>query len=253
MNGPGVIPDVPAPPGAPSGLTVDGGRPGLRLLRTDLHDPSQRTAVERTLTAIPGVLNARVVPGYERPVDEVHVLTSLDKAAKQAVRDVQTTLMARYGISTDHRVISVVRLDEDLAGSTAPRVAIDSVAVRRGDLEVRAEVVLRDGDDTLLGSRPVESADDHDEGDAGRLRAVADATLDAVRPLLDRVTSVDLEACTILPVHDRRVAVALVSFRTPRGHHTVSGSALVRGTETDAVARAVLDALNRSIEDANAR
>jgi hypothetical protein len=216
--------------------------------RTDLHDPSQRAAVEEALGTVPGVLGARVVPGFERQVDELHVLTSLDKAPKQAVRDVQTVLMARFGVPTDHRVISVVQLDEQrIGGAAASRVTIDHVAVTHAGLEVRAEVALRDGDTELVGVGEGPSTP------AGRHRAVGRATLDAVRTLLGEGHIVELEGTDVTEVLGRRVAVTLVQFRAARGEHTVAGSALVRDATADAVARSVLDALNRTIGEAASR
>lgn len=215
--------------------------------RTDLHDPVQRREVEEALTTVPGVLGARLVPGYERPVDELHVLTSLDKSPKQAVRDLQTLLMARFGVATDHRVISVVQLDEGAVTSgAAQRIVIDRVAVTLAGQEVRTEVHLRDGDATLSG------AGDGPSTPLGQRAAVASATLAALAPLLDDRTRIDLEGCDVADVLGKRVAVALIGFRTGRGQHTVAGSALVRDAEPDAIARAVLDALNRTLEDAPA-
>ena len=46
------------------------------------------------------------------------------------------------------------------------------------------------------------------------------------------------------------IAVCLLQVRTERETITLTGSALVREVETDAVARAVLDALNRTIGEA---
>lgn len=215
-------------------------------VRTDLHDPRQRTGVERAVATVPGVLGARIVPGFERQVDELHVLTSLDKAPKQAVRDVQTVLMARFGVPTDHRVISVVQLDEQSVGGPATsRVTIDRVAVTHAGLEVRAEVALRDGDDELVGTG------DGPSTPAGQHRAVGRATLDAVRPLLGEGHVVELEGTDVIEMLGRGVALSLVQFRTARGEHTVAGSALVRDASADAVARSVLDALNRSIGEAS--
>ena len=82
-----------------------------RASASDLHDPRQREEVERELCQVPGVVGARLVPGFEREVDELHVLTTLARAPKQTVRDVQTLLMARFGVTTDHRVVSVVQID----------------------------------------------------------------------------------------------------------------------------------------------
>lgn len=212
--------------------------------RTDLHDPAQRRDVEEALTTVPGVLGARLVPGFERPVDELHVLTTLDKSPKQAVRDLQTLLMARFGVATDHRVISVVQLDEQAVGpAAAQRIVIDRVAVTLAGQEVRAEVHLRDGD------APLEGSADGPSTQLGQRVAVATATLAALAPLLDDRTRIDLEGCDVADVLGRRVAIALIGFRTGRGQHTVAGSALIRDAEPDAVARAVLDALNRTLED----
>jgi hypothetical protein len=196
---------------------------------------------------VPGVLGARLVAGFERAVDELHVLTSLDKSPKQAVRDTQTVLMARFGIPTDHRVISVVQLDEQTIGGVAgTRIVVDQVAVVHAGLEVRAEVVLRDGDEEFTGTASGSASP------TGRRRAVAQATLDAIRPVLASDGIVELEGTDVTDIVGRPVAISLVVVRTERGAHTVAGSALVRDAEADAVARSVLDSLNRSITEATA-
>jgi hypothetical protein len=215
-----------------------------RPTHTDLHDPRVRAEVEGALISIPGVMGARVVPGFDRQVDELHVLTKLDKQAKQAVRDVQTVLMARYGVPTDHRVISVVQLDEAArpVGSTH-RVVIDRVAVAQSGMRATIEVVLRDGEDELVGH--IECA----SSSGARIRGVAQATLDATRPLVGEGLVVELEGADVTAVLGRRLAVTLVHLRDRRSEQTLAGSALVRDDEADAIARSVLDALNRTIED----
>lgn len=211
--------------------------------RVDLHDPDVRMVVETALAAIPGIIGARIVAGFDREVDEVHVLASLDKSPKHAVRDVQTLLMARFGVTTDHRVISVVRLDEQRVGPTLARTVIERVTFAQAGLEVTAEVVLRDGDSCLTGTaQETVSA-------AGQLRAVAAATLDAARQLVQGDARIDLEGVETLEVGHVRIGVCLLRVRTRRDEVTLSGSALVRETEVDAVARAVLDGLNRVLSN----
>lgn len=209
--------------------------------RVDLHDPRARAEVERAVCSVPGVVGARLVAGFERRVDELHVLTTLDKQPKQAVRDVQTVLMARFGVPTDHRVISVVQLDERDGLPDTSRVVIDRVAVTQSGLTVSAEVVLRDGDDEHHGRAEASSSS------SGRPRAIGQATLDAVRPLLDGRGLLELEGIDLVDVLGRRLAIALVHLRTDRSELTLTGSALVRDADPDAIARAVLDALNRTI------
>jgi hypothetical protein len=211
---------------------------------TDLHDPAQRAAVERSLCAMPGVLGARLVPGFDRQVDELHVLTALDRAPKQTVRDVQTLLMARYGIPTDHRVVSVVQLDEHTTIAATSRVLIERVSSTRSGLTLTAEVTLLDGDERYVGVA------DASASPLGLQRAVAGATLDAAGELIGDECRVDLEGIAVDNSLGQAIAVCLLQVRTERETLTLTGSALVREVEADAIARAVLDALNRTIGEA---
>lgn len=212
----------------------------------DLHDPATRAEVENAITAVPGVLAARLVPGFEREVDELHVLTTLEKGPKHTVRDVQSMLMARFGVTTDHRVISVVQLDEDddREPPHARRVLISSVTVTQQGLTSAVEVVITDGERELVG---------HAEGPssaAGRRRATGRATLAAITPLLGRSRMVELEGVDVAEVLGHRVAISVVHFHTVRGESTVCGSAMVRGDEAEAIARSLLDAVNRVLDPA---
>ncbi len=210
---------------------------------TDLHDPEQRARAERALSAIPGVLAARLVPGYERNIDELHVLTGLDRSPKQTVRDVQTLLMARFGVSTDHRVISVVQLDEGHGLPVSSRVSIERIATSASGRSSHAEVVLRDVDLTATGSV------DGSATPSGRARAVATATLQAVAELLQDGPELELDGVELVTIASHQVAVATVQVVDARSSTTLTGSALVRDASADAIARAVLDALNRVLSE----
>jgi len=101
-------------------------------------------------------------------------------------------------------------------------------------------VTLAFGGDVFIGSASGSSAI------ASRPRLVARATLDALGELLG--TPADIEHSTVLPVGSRSVAVSVLQVQVPRtGEQVLSGSAVVRGDESDAVARSVLDALNRRL------
>ncbi len=212
--------------------------------RTDLHDPRQRLEVERSISRIPGMLGARLVPGFDRQVDELHVLTSVDKTPKQAVRDVQTVLMARFGVPTDHRVISIVALDERTTIAATSRVVIERVGLTQVGLGVTAEVVLVDGEERFIGTAEASASA------KGRARAVADATLAAAADLIGDDCRVDLDGIDLAEVVGQRVAVCVLQVRAAREEVTLAGSALVRDAEPDAIARSVLDALNRTISEA---
>jgi len=59
---------------------------------------------------------------------------------------------------------------------------------------------------------------------------------------------VEVDSSDVVEAGNRKVAVTVLTVVAPRqGEEVVSGSAMVRADEADAVARSVLDALNRRL------
>jgi hypothetical protein len=200
--------------------------------------------IEAALCQIPDIRAVRILSDEEGHASEVHVLATRDKAPKQLARDIQSLAMAQFGVDLDHRVISIVQFDDpdSVCSKPSPRPAIGSLVVEKHGLKVRVRVGLSTNGTEQLG---------HSEGPAsvqGRLRATARATLGAVSELLpDWNAASDVEHVEVIPVGRHRIAVALISLLTLDGEATVSGSAVVRNSEDDAVVRAVLDAVNRRL------
>lgn len=207
----------------------------------DLHDPATRGRVEQDLVGIEGVLSSRIVPGFGRAVDELHVVASRERDVKSLVRDLQSLLMARFGIPTDHRVISVVQLDERDQPTGESRVVISEVSVSHHGAAVTAEVTVE-----RVGNEYVGTADGPASA-AGRRRATGRAALEALRPLLEDDQAIEVEGVEVAQVLGREVALCLVHLHSRSGEATAVGSALVTRDESDAIARAVLDALNRTL------
>jgi hypothetical protein len=140
----------------------------------------------------------------------------------------------------------VMLLPEALAAEAAPdeepapRPAIASIMVRTSNGESEATVSVGAGGHMFEG-RVVGPA-----GATHRPRLVAQATLAAVSDLLGQAA--EIESAQLIAAGSRSVAVTVLTIQTPRiGEQVMSGSALVRGDDADAVARSVLDALNRRI------
>ena len=209
------------------------------------------TDLERELCRLPEVNAARIVTDQVgRPV-EVHILASPAKHAKQVARDVQSVAMASFGLDLDRRIISVVQLEggqldaaASAPGSTAagPRVVIGGISSEQNGLRTLVRVTLQRGETEGAGFAEGSIAA------SARPRLVAQATLDALRQLLPAAECADVELATVVRIGIREVALASMVFVIPPHEDVVSGSALVRGAnETEAVARAVLDATNRRL------
>ncbi len=225
------------PPGAVINLAeqADGSS------RIDLHDPRQRAAVEGALAELPGLQAVRIVAGYDRAVDEVHVVATPERPPKVVVRDVQSLLMARFNVPTDHRVISVVQVGSELGRETLHRAVLNQVATTQHNLSARVTVTLSEDDADFSAT------EDGPASGPGRLRATARAALAAARPMLavDRMT--EIEGAVVEEILGQRLAIVFVHVHAQSGDYTLSGCALVHGDELDAVARAVLDAVNREM------
>lgn len=83
---------------------------------------------------------------------------------------------------------------------------------------------------------------------AGTRRAVATATLRAVRALLPHPVHLELEHVELSVSGQEPVALVHLSLVEPDGVQRLSGSAIVRNDESHAIVRACLDALNRRVE-----
>ncbi len=187
--------------------------PSLRLL-PDL---------EESIRQIPGVRAVSVVTDAQAQPTEVHVLAAPGKPAKQVVRDVQSLAMAQFDIDLDHRIVSVVQIeDEPSAGTEAAtlidiseagpapaeeileeieaqaRPMISEIGVRSTGSEIEVEVRLELDGDTFVGIERGAAAA------SARPRLVAAATLSALDELLGLPAAVESSAVVDTGTHPLR-------------------------------------------------
>ena len=202
--------------------------------------------LEEELCRLGGVLAVRIVGDrIGRPI-EVHVLSDNSKPPKQTVRDIRSVAQTVFGLELDHRIVSVAQFDQSDADEALPdplrpetRVRVASVRFDSEGTLATAQVVLAVGDREQSG---------YSEGSVaalGRPQLVAAATLAALRQLEAAADAVHLSAADVTRVGKNRIAVVTVVLVEPPLELPMSGSAVVRRDRDDAVARALLDAVNR--------
>ncbi|MCA1735312.1 MAG: hypothetical protein LC739_04130 [Actinobacteria bacterium] len=196
---------------------------------------------EERLRRLPGVEAARVIIDGDS-VTEVHIVSSLDKAPKQVVRDVQTLAQAAYSLALDRRVVSVVQLPESALSEGDRPVVVDVLELMDG-AHTKVSVTLAWQGESLVGM--VEGA----AGEASRHRLIAEATVAALRQALQQDTAFGVTSIDLVTLGGRRIAVAQVVIVSDGNERLMVGSALVNGDPGRAIVRAVLDALNRHIPE----
>jgi hypothetical protein len=213
----------------------------------DAGDLPDLLAIERELCRLPDVQVARLVADDAGRIVEAHIIATQGKHPKQIVRDVQSVALAEFGLEIDRRVVSVVQLGDgdfsvpvdDAAGF---RPSIVSIQAETNGLRSLVRVTLGNDSGEAVGTASGSVAT------SARHRLVANATVDALRRLDPAAECLDVEHAQVVRVGASDVAVVTIVFVAPPAEQVVSGSAIVRANhDSDAVARAVLDATNRRL------
>ena len=216
---------------------------------------------EELLASLPGVISARIMSGDAGTISEIHVLTTLDVAPKQTVRNIESALIAHLGVRVDHRKISVATTVEAPKGSThgwlhaAPRDAappaeesaaasrrlyFEDVGVQRSQTRgVTCRVTLRKGEASFTGEA------EGMEHERARIELAARATLAAIAEAEGLTGLLALEGVRNVSAFDREFAFVAVTARLQRLTALLTGTCEIRESLETAGALAVLDATNR--------
>lgn len=195
---------------------------------------------EEAIRCIRDVMAARVVADERGVINEIHVLAGAGRGPKQIVRDIESTLMAQYGLPVDHKRISVAQVEQAspmVWGSSRLRLLGVKHVVEATRVEAEVRVQFYDVVHTGRASGPASSVN--------RLRVVAEATLGAVAEYFNSTYQLSADDVVIIDLRSRRVVLSMIALLTPEGEEIMTGSSLVKGNDAYAVARSVLDALNR--------
>jgi hypothetical protein len=207
--------------------------------------------MERALCRIPHVTQAHVVPDERDTVIELHIVASPGKHPKQVVRDVQSLAMAAFGVEVDRHVVSVVQLEDEVVTLPEPPPEVSSGLART----LLAGMSLQSQQGSSSVSVRLRWCGREAEGSAtrpatalGLHRMTAEATLDALCQLHPADAVSDVDGVEVRQLGSRRVALVSIAQRLARSDDVLVGTANVRAAgELDAVARAVLDAVNRRL------
>lgn len=217
--------------------------------------------IENSLCQIREVKAARIITKRDNTIDEVHILASPEKNPKQLVRDIESLLMAEYGLPVNHRKISIAQTGvgkpektedkkeaelfekgkktEEIKTRGRGRPKIVSINTQATGLHTTVTVRLE------LNNVEYEGMAKGPATQTGRIRLVSLATLDAIEKFTRGAANFALEDVDILSLGRERVVAACVMLVTQLGEEVFTGSAAIKHNENDSIVRATLDAINR--------
>lgn len=221
-------------------------------------DPWGLSQVERLLAGLTGVGSVRIVPDGHGGIDEVHVVSDGSANPKQIVRNIESGLLAEFGLQIDHRKISVAPVKEaqgpDIRAKDppapapepapeeeeSPRILLESLQIdRRAGHRVACKIVLREEDETYEGEA------EGPDFSQSRLEVAARALLDALNDATMDDISLRLEGIQRTDAFGKDLVLALIQGQERRRSVTLPGVGLVEDSAEEAAVLACLQATNR--------
>lgn len=230
--------------------------PGDVMTEMPEFDPWGLRQVEQLLLGLEGVNSVKLVSDGHGGIDEVHVVGAPGVGPKQVVRNIESALLAEFGLQIDHRKISVAQIQapdisaeetdavEEPAIPSTPdeirRLLLDSLELERtaGD-RVECRVALSSGDDTYEG------AADGPDFARSRLKVAGRAVLDALNAATLDDIELQLEDAERVEACGMTFVVAVVRGQERRNSVTLPGISNVSDSEEEATVLACLQATNR--------
>jgi len=215
-------------------------------------DPWGLLRVERLLKSVEGVDSLKIVADHQGAIDEIHVLSSSGLGAKQIVRNIESALLAQFGLQIDHRKISIAQIREQDLPAPAPEAEPTPVEAPARRIVMRGFHVDRRAGERVLCRVRIGDAENTYEGEAqgpdyakARLDVAAQAVLNALSEATEGGSTFAIEGVSQIDLFGRRLVVAMVHASAGRVTLSLSGIAEVTDSVEEAVVLACLSATNR--------
>lgn len=219
----------------------------LQFRKDMLRMPSEKvfneklSEYEEIIRQIRDVISARIVTDTSGEITEIHVLAGSGRSPKQVVRDIESAFVAQFGISIDHRKISVAQMqdDEEPGPVTEIRPKVVSVTVLSAGRTTETRVQLE------IGGNLHEGVASGPNTANNKLRLISQATVAALEDYLKGTCNLVPEDITMITLAKRQAVASSVSLVTNIGEERLIGAAFVNHDEREAAVKATLAAVNR--------
>jgi hypothetical protein len=199
--------------------------------------------IERAISQLSDVVEARVIVGDDGDPTEIHVLSGVARPPKQIVRDVESALLTQLGLRINHRIVSVAQVgSKDGRARAIPsvgRIELGNVELWMSGLICRIQVRLN-----FRGKESVATTSGPSNG-GNILRLTAHATAAALKGYLAEECCFVVDEVMSVTLGGSDVVIVPISIILPREKVELVGASIVRRDAHEASAAATLDAVNR--------
>lgn len=196
------------------------------------------------IMSLPDVHSCSVELAEDGSISAIHIVSGSKRPPKQIVRDVESILHANFGISVDHRKVSVARITmpSEKRAEAVPRARLDAMKVSSAGGMGKVEIVLeRDGISASGEASGVFVG-------GGCLRLIVEATYAAVEELVSGPVGFEVHDVVRVRCGEREALVVLANIATESEVMSLAGCVIVGDDINRSAALAALDSCNRILE-----
>lgn len=194
---------------------------------------------ESLIEQIEDIVSAKIETDDEGKISEIHVVSKSDRNPKQIIRYIESTLIAFLGTELERKKISVAQANDKKMHSMEGRLRIQGISTHQTLNYLEVKVMIADSDGGTFEGRAKGTASLH-----SRMSTAARAAIDAVQLFAGDGFLISLEDVCAFNIGDHQAISVLVSIIKGERDEQLLGSALVAHDLYEAVAQAVLNAVN---------
>ena len=222
-------------------------------------DPWGLRRIEKLLLGLDGVGSLKIVPDGHGGIEEIHVLSSSSLGPKQIVRNIESALLAEFGLQIDHRKISIARVRAPEIAPAAPdtasaashaapapatasdrRLVLGNVQIERATgQKVTCRVDLSHEDSVFTGEA------EGPDFERARMEVAATAALEAAQQATGDTVRLALQGIDSVGAFGQSFVLAAVSGSVRRESSDLAGVVRVQDSVEEAAVLACLQAINR--------
>jgi len=198
--------------------------------------------IEQYLSKISSVISCKIITDDKEQIEEIHIVSDTNRSSKQISRDIQSIMVSMFGVDIDYKKISIAQIDQDiLQDNRVFRLKLKNIEYNTSGTRIDVKVALEKGENIYEGvvSGPNTAFNS--------LRILANATLKAIEGFTNQSDRYILEDVASVQLSRSEAIITAITFISHDQEMMFSGSAFVNRDKKEAVVKATLDAVNRSI------
>jgi len=185
------------------------------------------------------IVSAKILTDAQGKVTEIRVISKSDRSPKEIVKDIEAALITFLGAEVDKRKINVAQINKKILQLVESKLKVQGISTHQTQNHLEVEVLLVNAEGSTFAGNAKGTASFQ-----SRMGTTAHATISAIQQFAGESFLISLDDICAFNIGDYQAVAVLVSVLNGGSELQLLGSALVAHDIHEAVAQAVMNAIN---------